>query len=181
VTALGRAVIALDDLLLRPDVAGIVGRLRAAAPTWLVDQLDSAARDIEAGVDLMCATGVAAGKKHVPAAAVPDWVRLGALDTLVCWITGGASTCMHSPVPDRPTPLYAAAWRPGLIACGACVHLLALPRGYVADRRCDGCGHLTTGVGNGDGIWPTVVALGPLSYSLGCCRDCRWYDEPLGS
>jgi hypothetical protein len=178
VTSTGRAVLALDDLLLSPDVAAVAASVRATAPSWLLDQLDSAARDVEAGIDLMCATGGAAGKRHVPVAAVPEWVRLGLLDTLVRWLTSRGATCMHSPVPSRPQPLHAAAWRPGLVACGACVHLLALPRGSDADRRCDGCGHLTTGVEHGDGIWPTAVAFGPLSYALGCCRDCRWYDEP---
>ncbi|MDN5751364.1 MAG: hypothetical protein L0H64_23170, partial [Pseudonocardia sp.] len=90
------------------------------------------------------------------------------------WAIGTADTCTHQPHPDRPQPVHAAAWRPGLIACSRCPHLLALARHDVRDRTCDGCGHQCAGPDHGDGIRPVMIAAGALSYAVGVCRDCWW-------
>jgi LSD1 subclass zinc finger protein len=61
------------------------------------------------------------------------------------------------------------------VVCAHCAHLLALPPGSAGDRRCDGCGTVTRGVEQGDGIYPAALAAGPFSYMLGVCAGCRWW------
>ena len=60
----------------------------------------------------------------VHGATVADWFRLSARDVLVHWSMGTVRTCVHNPNPLRPAPVFAAAWRPGLIVCGGCLPLL---------------------------------------------------------
>ena len=111
----------------------------------------------------------------------PDWVRLGLISAFMGWILGRSSTCLHNPDPRYPQPIAAAAWKPGLVVCGRCAHLLAIPRNSVKDRTCDGCGRVTTGPENDDGIWPNTIVHGPLVYSLGTCRDCLYWDPEKGA
>lgn len=169
----GPVALALDELLGRTppaDLARLAERLRAAQPAW-ADQAAAAAAGATAVMTDIAAAG---GGVAVPAhpIEVPEWVRLGALTAWSGWVLGQASTCAHSPHPARPQPVLAAAWKPALVVCGACSHLLKLPRNSAADRRCDGCGRVTTGVENGDGIYPSMVGLGPLVFAHGTCRDC---------
>ena len=67
------------------------------------------------------------------------------------------------PNPDRPEPVFAAAWKPGLIVCALCTPLLKLVG--EADKTCDGCGHACAGVDVGDGICTVTVMLSALSYA----------------
>lgn len=69
--------------------------------------------------------------------------------------------------------MYAAAWRPGLVVCAACLVLLTLPARSVATRTCDGCGHVCAGVDAGDPIHPCAVGFGSLIYRFGVCGGCR--------
>jgi hypothetical protein len=79
---------------------------------------------------------------------------------------------MHNPDPNKPQPLFAALWRPLLVVCERCTHLLSLRPGSEADRTCDGCGRVF------DGIYPGMGSYGPLSFQYGVCAGCRW--EPEG-
>lgn len=173
-TDVGAAVLAADDLILGPRLTQLAATVRATAPGWLLDQLDAATDQVTAGFH----HAAAAGRVHLqcsPAAEHPGWVRLGALHALVSWTAGTATTCMHAPALHRPQPVSGAAWKPDLIVCAACTHLLAVRRGDVVDRTCDGCGHITTGTANGDGVYPGTVQLGPLMWSFGCCERCRYW------
>ncbi len=87
---------------------------------------------------------------------------------------------MSRHVPDlrRPQAVAAAAWKPRLVTCSACTGLLALPRNSTADRRCDGCGTVTTGVENGDGIFPGLVVVVLM---FGLCSDCKYWDGESGA
>lgn len=103
---------------------------------------------------------------------MPPWVRLQLLDTWLTWATGKATTCTHNPVVERPEPVTAALWRPGLVSCVPCSrHLLRLTG--EADRTCDGCGRVVAGLELGDGIYPCGVMFGPLLLFWGACGDCR--------
>lgn len=169
----GLAVLALDDILckLTPEQAAA---FRAMTPTWLLDQTDSTVEQIRRNIS----TAKAAGAIKTAALAVeqhPGWIRLGICDALVTWWCGQHSTCMHDPHPMRPRPVLAAAWKPGLVVCGRCEYLLRLPEGSEADRTCDGCGRVVTGRGE-DLMYPLVVAAGVLGYSVGACRDCRYWE-----
>lgn len=169
----GRVALAFDELLCDPDLAPIAAQLRDRVPTALLDQCDAAAAHVHANLDTAArGWGVDGQVGYTAPSDVPGWVRLGALTTLAGWLTGRASTCLHAPHPTRPQPLAAAAWKPGLIVCGRCTHLLTLPRRSTADRTCDGCGHVVTGVEHHDGIRPTLIVVGALSYLFGTCRDC---------
>lgn len=151
-----------------------------APPAWRArfDQLQSAAG---AAHDVLAVEGALLGSPtgviQQPAGDVPGWIRLDMLSAYVGWVAGRARTCMHSPNAARPDPVYAAAWRPGLVVCTRCTHLLELPRGSAEDRRCDGCGRVTTGPEHGDGIRPSRVQYGPLILAFGVCGDCTPTDR----
>jgi len=103
---------------------------------------------------------------------MPEWVRLPMLETYVGWCTGRGSTCIHAPAPDRPEPMFAVAWRPGLVACARCIHLTVLRPGSRADRRCDCCGRIVAGIEHAEGIHPGRLQYGALLYGWGACPDC---------
>lgn len=163
----------LDDLLCRPELAPLVEKMRARTPKWFSDQYDAAVADNTRGMESLAASyGTTSGRVFPP--QLPDWLRLGMLQAVAEWITGGARTCMHSPDAWRPQPVCAAAWKPGLIVCAPCTYLLSATPGSVKDRTCDGCGHLCAGPDAGDPIYPSSVGYGPLAYMVGTCTSCRF-------
>ncbi len=164
-TGTGRAALTLDALLTITDPAEraaaqqAVDALLEQAPAGLVDQATAASRDVRHRM-------IDAGARLADAADVPDWLRLQAIEALVVFVAGTGTTCRHNPSPRNPQPIAAAAWKPGLIICGAaCRHLLRLHGDD--DRRCDLCGHV------GDVIYPATVAVGSLVYTAGLCPDCE--------
>jgi hypothetical protein len=171
-TRVGRTVIALDKLMTRPDAVHLLDQLRALNPVDFQDQVDAAAEQVAVGMRRTVERGIMQGFQELVPADVPGWVRLGALTALTEWAAGQAGTCLHSPHPSRPQPVCAAAWKPGLVTCGHCTHLFRLTDRR-ADATCDGCGHLTTGVANGDGITPNLVSVGPLVWMFGACISCQ--------
>lgn len=164
--------LALEQLLLHPELAKIADYVRAAMPTALRDQADAAATHAHAGLNVISEV-IGGGVVGLPTAEVPDWLRLGTIDAFVAHCLGTAATCLHNPDPMRPQPVVAAAWKPGYVVCARCIHLLALPRGGKADRTCDVCGRVCGGIEVDDGIYPSTVQLGPLLYQFGVCRECR--------
>ncbi|AYF31475.1 hypothetical protein CSH63_29320 [Micromonospora tulbaghiae] len=164
--------LAIEALMLHPRYAELAAKLRALAPVDLIDQADTATDRagtlMAAGAAILGADGVHPANP----AAIPGWLRLGVLDTLTTWATGNGRTCAHNPTPDRPQPVLAAAWKPGLVTCLPCVRLFTLPRGSNLERVCDACGHQCTELDGGDGIYPAMVQLGPLVYQYGVCARC---------
>jgi len=167
------ATLALEAMMLHPRYPELAERLRALTPTGLLDQADAAATDayaiLAAGAEHLGAKGVSPAL----AASVPGWIRLGVIDALTSYVNGSASTCPHNPDPARPQPVLTAAWRPGLVVCRLCTHLLALPRQSAADRTCDGCGYVCAGADDEDPIYPSMVQLGPVVYQYGACTRCN--------
>jgi hypothetical protein len=164
--------LALEQLMLDPRYPELVDRIRALTPPAVRDQADAASSET-----LSIARGLAPliGDGEVRAGYpvdFPGWLRLLILDAFAQWLTGKADTCRHNPHPSRPQPIVAAAWRPGLVACRLCTHLVHLPRGSDADATCDLCGHQCAGVPD-DPIYPSVVQLGPLMFMYGTCSACR--------
>lgn len=135
-------------------------------PPGLLDQYRAAAEHT-----------VAALTENMPSARsyrvdeVPDAVLVSILHELMQWGAGRQRTCIHRPDPARPQPVLAAAWKPGVVVCPACTHLLRLPRGSVKDRTCDLCGHVAAGPPT-DPVLPVAAAYGPFVYLYGCCRGC---------
>jgi hypothetical protein len=165
--------IALDETL-RALTSGQLAELRAMMPAWLVDQADAAADQIRRALPDAHAAGA-----PLTVAEHPDWVRLAICDTFVTWWQGRHTTCTHAPHPLRPRPVASAAWKPGVVVCARCTHLLALPDGSTADRTCDGCGRIVAGHGD-DLMYPCTVIAGILTYSVGACADCRYWPDAGG-
>lgn len=163
----GPMALAIDDLLTEapPEVRAA---LVDAVPPQLRRRIEGVSHDLVAGMSAL-GSPQAVGPREVP-----PWVRLCVLETWSRWALGTADTCMHAPRIERAEPVSAAAWRPGVVACGQCSHLLTLPRGSAADRRCDGCGRVTAGPEHGDGIRPCVLKVATMLYLLGACERCTW-------
>lgn len=182
-TGVGAAVLAIDDLLTQatPEQVAALRAYVAANPTPLGDQVLAAARHTD---EMMNSWAAEQGSRAdlLPASIYPDWVRLGLLHALVAWLMGdpGAHTCPHSPSPNHPEPVFGAAWKPGLVICHLCGHLLQLPRNSAADRMCDGCGRVTEGVEAGDPVYPVQVAYGAFIYFMGCCQGCKFWPAEEG-
>jgi hypothetical protein len=169
---LGRLTLATDELVREhPELAR---ELYASLPTGMRDQIEAAARDTASGMRRAAALTGHDLHESVPDDH-PDWLRLGMLHTLTVWCAGKARTCLHDPNPRSPQQVFAAAWKPDLIVCGSCQHLLVLPRNSDADRRCDSCGRITEGPDSGDGIYPCLLSAGALTWLFGACLDCRYW------
>lgn len=168
-----RAAAVVDDLIRTGRAAPLIAAGRDLAAAGWLDQLDAAATEITAALN-RSATRDNRQMRRGPYSEHPEWVTLSVMQAVAGWAIGTADTCTHQPHPDRPQPVHAAAWRPGLIACSRCPHLFALPRGDVRDRTCDGCGHQCAGPDHRDGIRSVVIAAGALSYAVGVCRGCWW-------
>jgi hypothetical protein len=167
------AVLALDDLIAHPLYAELAELLRESTPAWQVDQHDAASRDALRWLEIE-APLIGGQVGEYLARDLPDWLRLGLLSTVVRWQTGHGATCLHAPHPDRPQQVYAAAWRPDLVTCPACQHLLILRPGSDEDRRCDCCGRVAAGLEHSDGIHPGRLTFGPVVFGFGTCGDCRY-------
>lgn len=105
---------------------------------------------------------------------VIPWVRLGLLDTWLGWIQDRDKTCIHNPTHRSTETALAAAWKPGLVVCLHCVHLLKMYG--EADRTCDGCGRVCDELSADrsiGGISPVMVTLGSLIYQTGMCDECK--------
>lgn len=159
----------LDELLaaMTPQDAAA---LRTTVPVDLRDQLDAASAEISRSVALVGAH-LGAEPIGLPAwAALPAWLRLSISDTLISFAAGTGSTCMHGPHLGRAEPLYAAIWKPGLVTCVSCSHLLALGSGPAA-HTCDGCGRVCPAT-HEDGVRLVALAVGPVLFVTGTCSDC---------
>ena len=169
-----RAAAALDELICGPRWAEHADEIRGMLPTADLDQLDAAAADTHRRLvdDTAPLPGVLDSR---PLAELPSWLTLGACSALADFYGPAARTCLHAPHPERPGPIVAAAWRPGLTVCPDCRHLLDPAHGSAADRTCDGCGHVCAGTEHDDGITPVRLALGPLTFEAGVCAGCRWW------
>jgi hypothetical protein len=163
-----RRLTAVDlDALLATWGPELAAQVEAHTPAGLADQVHAALRASIAAVEAGQDTPVVGVAPHT----VDDWIRLGALDTLVGWIGGSGKTCLHQPHWRRPQPVWSAAWRPGLVVCSNCLHLLQVVGD--ADRTCDCCGRVCAGDDAGDPIYTTIVWCGALAYQCGTCADCR--------
>ena len=165
----GRLAVALDDLLLGTTPEVLAALYETCVPVDVRDQRDAAIRD----TDLLARALAAMDGNRGHAADhrdIPEWLRLGVLDVLLRWAAGRADTCLHAPDARRGEPVHAAAWRPGLISCTPCSKFVfAQPRGSVADRTCDACGHV-----DADGILCGFIQFSTVIYWYGVCDDCRW-------
>lgn len=99
---------------------------------------------------------------------VPDWIRLGMIAVATAWVADEVRTCMHNLRPDGAVPGWAVAWKPDLVVCPECLHLLEA--GGVEEFRCDCCGRISLPKAGGVGY--TTVATDSLLYRAGACPSC---------
>jgi hypothetical protein len=164
----------LEKLMLHPAYDQIVREIRASTPTGAVDQADAATNDALSTMSAMADHLGADGVRGALPKDIPDWLRLTVLDAFVGYLTGRADTCRHNPTATSPAPVFAAAWRPGLLSCQACcAFVFRLATRSDSDATCDCCGHRCAGVEAGDPIYPALVQLGPLIVQYGACSDCK--------
>jgi hypothetical protein len=144
--------------------------LRASMPADIMACADQA---LAAQAQSVAATKLTEGDRlgWIPRDDIDAWVRLGTLDALLGWLDGRGRTCMHSPSHHRPQPVFAAAWRPGLVVCAQCLHLLDVTG--PASMVCDCCGRACEGTDADDPVFCGAVWLGELCYQWGACTDCR--------
>jgi len=160
----------LDELLSRLT-PGDRAAIRAAMPAEYRDRIESAHAQSAA---LMIATsGGLDAVRVVRSTDVDDWLRLGALDALIGWMTGKGSRCLHAD-PLMPQTVWAAAWKPGVVVCTACLDALSVADS-VEDLRCDCCGRICDPETDG-GFFALKLWVGELLYQAGACRDC--YQHP---
>jgi hypothetical protein len=166
----------MKELYSHPHAIEIIQSIRATMPTWLQDQSDAAIGGTAAILDRI--SNIDNRKRAAKTDdEIPDWIRLGVLDTWVNYCIGSADTCIHSPVFHRPQPVFAMAWKPGLVVCGQCLHLVKAAG--VADKTCDGCGRICAGPEHGDGIYPGAIQFGPMAWHYGACESCHDDQERL--
>lgn len=157
-----RTVTELDDYLM-----GLTDDEREElGPSPYRDQVDAAAMEGRRNAEAVLGHEAV----WVPHEGIVEWVRLGMLDILLKWFDGTALTCIHRPSPNSPEPVWAAAWKPGVIVCDRCTDMLAVTG--VADSTCDGCGHVCQGLPH-DGITPFATFIGCLGYQVGACDSCH--------
>ncbi len=160
----------LDTVManLTPEMADDIRRIM---PPGAHDQLLAAQDEALALTQAsMHATHGVANMGYTPHNDVPEWIRLGVYDTLVQWAEGRARTCIHMPDIRKPQPAHACAWKPGLVVCSLCTPMIGCSG--VADKTCDGCGHICEGVDAGDPITAPAIVVGALVYRFGCCNNC---------
>lgn len=162
------SAVALDKLMSRLTDADRA-EMRSRAPVHLLDQSDAATSQAERLFkDMGSAMKATIGGADY--GDVPDWLRLSLVDTWAGFIEGTLDTCQHAPRIDRPQPVVAAVWRPGLIVCTACIYLTKATG--AADLTCDRCARVRAGLERGEGIHPCSISFGPLLYFYGLCPDC---------
>lgn len=172
--AVGPVVLTLDRAIQDPLFASVLARCTGQTPTWYSDQMSAAQDEALATSKQAVTEGAFKTLAEGYTRDLPGWLRLGAFTALVEWTLGQGSTCMHDPHPMRPQPVYAAAWRPGLVVCARCPHLFALRHSSERDRTCDCCGKVVSGVIAEDPIRPSMVHIANLTYSVGTCMGCVW-------
>lgn len=192
-----RALVSADGLpglfsvLVAALMAGISGRVAALARlmdnsrndprfSGVAATLASAAETLSPEVRQQIAASKTAADNYtnfcegdpLPDDQVPDWVRLGSLETIVAWILGEARTCKHNPNPRSPGgPIFAAAWEKDLVVCERCTGRIQV-RNAKANNRCDGCGKVFP-----QGIRPAAIQNGNLFWHFGICDECgKWLD-----
>jgi hypothetical protein len=145
------------------EKAVLAASIRSRAPIALMDQAGAAADQVERGMKALAAQRPADAAPQP--GGVPDWVMVSGLETLSRYALGLGSTCMHNPDPLKPRPVYACAWRPGVVACADCAPRLFRLVGE-ADKRCDQCGAIS------DRVNTALAPFGLLTFLFGLCAGC---------
>lgn len=156
-----------------------VRAVRARLPDLIRESFDSASRETYRRLEGAGAFGgrVAALTSDAP---LPKWLRISIQETLLTWGAGRGRTCLHGPTMKPLAPVFSAAWKPWLVVCPKCTHMLTVRggRGSEEDNTCDACRRIASRTGD-DFLQPSMVTVGPLTYMFGACKTCREELETL--
>ena len=104
---------------------------------------------------------------------LPDWLKIKIRGQLNTWRAGKARTCMHNPTYGAGNSVFLVAWKPDLVVCLECPHLVALAPHDPEDRRCDSCGRLTEGTADDRTYSARINLAGGVLYGFAVCTACR--------
>lgn len=90
------------------------------------------------------------------------WLTAQATVLVDALTAGTAQVCPH--IDPNPRVIHAAAWAPGVLACPACVRMLAPTA--TEDTTCDRCRQ------HAQMLHPGLVAFGPVLLGYGLCTRC---------
>jgi hypothetical protein len=101
---------------------------------------------------------------------LPDWLQAKIRTQTQAWTDGTVRVCTHDPRPGAP--VYMVAWKPELVTCPQCTHLLLVVTDHDQANRCDCCRRVTAGTEE-DHTYGAQATLGALTYSFAACSACR--------
>jgi hypothetical protein len=172
----------VDAMMSEADAGELMKGVRSAharLPDLMRESFDSASRETYQRLEGAGAVGgrVAPLRSDAP---LPKWLRISIQETLLTWGAGRGRTCLHDPTMERLVPVFSAAWKPWLVVCPECTHMLTVRggRGSEEDNTCDACRRLVSRTGD-DFLQPSMVTVGPLTYMFGACKTCREELETL--
>jgi hypothetical protein len=139
---INRAVLAVYEFFANPDVERkMVEQAYQRMPVNQADQIAAGARKL--------------GK-------LPAWTLLGLIKAVADWDYDNSRACDHCPR-DLTGPAHFAAWKPGLVVCAECTHLLG------DAQRCDHCGKP-----DDSGLETCNIIVGSINYHVATCDDCQF-------
>lgn len=71
-------------------------------------------------------------------ADLPVWLAVKLTAQRQAWVSGVARTCTHDPKPGRSLA-HMCSWKPELVVCPQCTHLLSITENDPSSNRCDCC------------------------------------------
>jgi hypothetical protein len=101
---------------------------------------------------------------------LPQWLFDKINARRAAWDAGALATCLHNPRPGDVA--YMAAWKPDLVTCPQCTHLVLVGRNTQEEYRCDCCGHVVANT-DADHLLAALIKLPRLTFAIALCGDCR--------
>lgn len=98
-------------------------------------------------------------------ADLPVWLAAKLTAQREGWRLGIARTCTHNPKPGQ-TAVHMCAWRPELVACPLCAHLLNITEKDPRGARCDCCDMVADTIGG-------KMTIGGITYWFSVCEPCQ--------
>ena len=134
------------------------------AITATADQLRAASRTPEPAEPVGGLVGEPVTTPDHPTPWLAEQIRT----LLAALVTGKGQICPH--IGTSPRVVHAAVWRPGVLACPTCRHLL--DPGPLEENTCDRCRTLTPNLN------PAMAAIGPVILAFGLCDTCADVIDP---
>lgn len=97
---------------------------------------------------------------------LPVWLAAKLYAGREGWRLGIARCCVHNPSPGRAI-VHMCSWKPEIVACPRCTHLLAIAKSDPRTHQCDCCGR--------DGVDTTggKMTIAGITYWFAVCESCQ--------